>query len=91
MTTINPPIADLCTHLRALYAGTPESLVHDLLDHIDAQAERIQEIGAVARQEHVRRKELEAQLEAIGAGGVEPLRKRGCLHHIEEPLVMVAR
>lgn len=29
--------------------------------------------------------ELEAQLEAIGAGGVEPLRKRECMHHIAEP------
>ena len=29
--------------------------------------------------------ELEAQLEAIGAGGVEPLRKRECLHQIIEP------
>lgn len=30
---------------------------------------------------------LEAQLEAVGAGGVQPLRK--CLHHIEEPLEKV--
>ena len=29
--------------------------------------------------------ELEAQLEAIGAGGVEPLRRRQCLHQISEP------
>lgn len=29
--------------------------------------------------------ELEAQLEAIGAGGVETLRKRECLHSISEP------
>ena len=29
--------------------------------------------------------ELEAQLEAIGAGGVEPLRRRECLHQISEP------
>ena len=29
--------------------------------------------------------ELEAQLEAIGAGGVELLRKRECLHQISEP------
>ena len=29
--------------------------------------------------------ELEAQLEAIGAGGVEPLRRRECLHKISEP------
>lgn len=28
--------------------------------------------------------DLEAQLAAVGAGGVEPLRRRGCLHHIEE-------
>lgn len=32
--------------------------------------------------------DLEAQLAAVGAGGVEPLRRRGCLHHIEEPLGM---
>ena len=30
--------------------------------------------------------ELEAQLAAIGAGGVEPLRKRECLHQIIEPV-----
>lgn len=35
--------------------------------------------------------DLEAQLAAVGAGGVEPLRKRGCLHHIEEPLGMVEK
>ena len=28
---------------------------------------------------------LHAQLEAIGAGGVEPLRRRECLHQISEP------
>lgn len=30
-------------------------------------------------------KELEGQLDAVGAGGVEPLRKRECLHKIAEP------
>lgn len=40
-----------------------------------------------ARLENV---QLRAQLEAIGAGGVEPLRKRGGLHHIEETLGMVS-
>ena len=30
-------------------------------------------------------RELEAQLDAVGAGGVEPLRKRECLHQITEP------
>lgn len=34
--------------------------------------------------------DLEAQLATVGAGGVEPLRKRGCLHQIEEPLNMVS-
>ena len=35
-----------------------------------------------ARAAYARVQELEAQLEAIGAGGVEPLRRRECLHHI---------
>lgn len=30
--------------------------------------------------------DLEAQLAAVGAGGVEPLRRRGCLHQIEAPV-----
>ena len=38
---------------------------------------RVQELGELARNNSSRRvMELEAQLEAIGAGGVEPLRKR---------------
>ena len=52
---------------------------------------RVQELGELARNNSSRRvMELEAQLEAIGAGGVEPLRRRGCLHHIEEPRGMVS-
>lgn len=31
---------------------------------------------------------LEAQLDAVGAGGVEPLRRGQCLHQIVEPLAM---
>ena len=34
---------------------------------------------------------LKAQLEAIGAGGVEPLRKRQRLHRIEEPTAKSVR
>lgn len=46
---------------------------------------RAQELGKAARDVNSRRvQELEAQLAAIGAGGVEPLRKR-CLHKISEP------
>ncbi len=43
--------------------------------------------AAELRRQHTRIAELEAQLEAVGAGGVQPLRK--CLHHIEEPLEKV--
>ena len=32
-----------------------------------------------------RSQELEYQIDAVGAGGVEPLRKRECLHQIGEP------
>lgn len=59
--------------------------------HSDAQhaianlQERVQQLGQLARDVNSRRvMELEAQLAAIGAGGVEPLRKR-CLHQISEP------
>ena len=44
-------------------------------------------IAAELRRQHARIAELEAQIAAVGAGGVQPLRK--CLHHIEEPLEKV--
>ena len=48
--------------------------------------ERVQMLGQLARDVNSRRVvELEAQLAAVGAGGVEPLRKR-CLHQISEPV-----
>lgn len=48
--------------------------------------ERVQELGQMARDVNSRRvQELEAQLAAVGVGGVEPLRKRECLHQISEP------
>lgn len=48
--------------------------------------ERVQQLGQLARDVNSRRVvELEAQLAAVGAGGVEPLRKRECLHQITEP------
>lgn len=52
---------------------------HESMTHADALAE----IAAI-RAENT---ELRAQLEAIGAGGVQALRK--CLHYIEEPLEKV--
>lgn len=53
---------------------------------IESLQARIQELGKAARDVNSRRvQELEAQLAAIGAGGVEPLRKRECLHKISEP------
>ena len=58
---------------------------------IESLRERVQQLGQLARDVNSRRvTELEAQLEAIGAGGVEPLRKRECLHKISEPAQPVA-
>lgn len=52
---------------------------------IESLRERVQQLGQLARDVNSRRVvELEAQLAAVGAGGVEPLRKR-CLHQISEP------
>ena len=52
---------------------------------IESLKERVQQLGQLARDVNSRRGvELEAQLAAVGAGGVEPLRKR-CLHQISEP------
>lgn len=52
---------------------------------IESLKERVQQLGQLARDVNSRRvTELEAQLAAVGAGGVEPLRKR-CLHKISEP------
>jgi hypothetical protein len=45
------------------------------------------EAAAELRRQHARIAELEQQLSAIGAGGVEPLRSRQCLHQISEPSV----
>ncbi|GAD20907.1 hypothetical protein [Acidovorax sp. MR-S7] len=46
---------------------------------IDSLQARVQELGAMLRENRCKRiVELEAQLEAIGAGGVEPLRPRQC-------------
>ena len=53
---------------------------------IESLKERVQQLGQLARDVNSRRvTELEAQLAAVGAGGVEPLRKRECLHQISEP------
>ena len=53
---------------------------------IEGLRDRVQELGAMLRENRSKRiVELEAQLEAIGAGGVEPLRRRECLHQICEP------
>ena len=45
----------------------------------------IDDLTARDESQRLRIAELEAQLAAIGAGGVEPLRKRECLHQIIEP------
>lgn len=45
----------------------------------------VDEVAEELRRQHARIADLEAQLSAIGAGGVEPLRPRQCLHGISEP------
>ena len=58
---------------------------------IESLQDRVQQLGQLARDVNSRRvQELEAQLAAVGAGGVEPLRKR-CLHQISEPAQPVAQ
>lgn len=72
---------------RALHAENERlRTCNDNAQHeIAALQERVQQLGQLARDVNSRRvTELEAQLEAVGAGGVEPLRKR-CLHQISEP------
>ena len=45
----------------------------------------IDDLTARDESQRLRIAELQDQLAAIGAGGVEPLRKRECLHHVAEP------
>ena len=47
-----------------------------LQDHRFAKDHWCRQVAAELRRQHARIAELEAQLSAIGAGGVEPLRKR---------------
>lgn len=74
-------LIDLHTENEQLRAGYDAARLE-----IESLRERVQQLGQLARDVNSRRVvELEAQLEAIGAGGVEPLRKRECLHQISEP------
>lgn len=61
----------------------PEALrLADALEGNARTAWTREEAAAELRRQHARIAELEAQLSAIGAGGVEPLRPRQCLHGI---------
>ena len=84
--TINRP--SVIAELRRLHAeNTTLQQGYDAARlEIDSLHARVQELGAMLRENRSKRiVELEAQLEAIGAGGVEPLRRRECLHKIAEP------
>ena len=73
--------------LRALHAANERlrTCNKDAQYEIANLQERVQQLGQLARDVNSRRvTELEVQLAAVGAGGVEPLRKR-CLHQITEP------
>ncbi len=53
------------------------------------QQEELDKAAAELRRQHARIADLEAQLSAIGVGGVEPLRSRQCLLQISEPSAWV--
>lgn len=55
--------------------------IASLNDQVAAEKKAMRELDSA----NARIKELEGQLDAVGAGGVEPLRKRECLHKIAEP------
>lgn len=57
---------------------------------VEAPAAVVAEVIKLADRQHARIAELESQLEAIGAGGVEPLRKCNKLHQIAEPATVQA-
>ena len=79
MTTQQPCLQSENEQLRAGYDAARLE--------IESLRERVQQLGQLARDVNSRRvTELEAQLAAVGAGGVEPLRKRECLHQISEPV-----
>ena len=65
----------------------PEAM--DLADWLEAVGggPSAKRCAALLREQHARIAELESELEAMDAGGVQPLRK--CLHQIEEPLEKV--
>lgn len=62
-----------------------------LQDHRFAQDHWCRQAAAELRRQQARIEELEAQLEAIGAGGVEPLRKCNKLHQVAEPAAPVVK
>lgn len=67
---------------------TPEALrlARIMRDGTSFANEDYTQTADMLERQHARIAELEAQLEAIGAGGVEPLRSRRCLHGISEPV-----
>ena len=62
-------------------ANQEKSILADMFRRLHAENEQLRAGYDAARLEIA---SLQAQLEAVGAGGVEPLRKR-CLHQISEP------
>ena len=71
--------------LRQAMEAAKESLARSGLTAIRLAREGDQQAAETLRAQQDRIAELESQLAAIGAGGVQPLRKRECLHQIGEP------
>ena len=74
-----------CSSAELLPRNLLERKIQQIVSHIADLEVRVWQCGAGANccAQATRIEELEAQLEAVGAGGVGPLRKR-CLHQISE-------
>lgn len=91
MTQAQQPEALEDFKLRKMAALGPVHASSGLVERRPAEYRReledqfVRGFRAAESRQRARIKELEAQLYAIGAGGVEPLRSRQCLHQIAEP------
>ena len=81
-TTQQPEALRLADELERDLCNYPCEAVAMVLRRQHAELETLRAGYDAARLEI---ESLHAQLEAIGAGGVEPLRRRECLHQISEP------
>lgn len=80
-----PEALRLADRLQNAVATYPQLSEDEPGGYASEMDQAMDEAAAELRRQHARIADLEAQLSAIGAGGVEPLRPRQCLHGISEP------